>query len=483
MGRGMQSVFSHLTARRAAISILITAICCGLAVGVGKPAQADEGVCNRSQAIQDAILRVLIFIDDCAEVTNEDLARIVELDASDAELTSLADGDLTGMTKLARLDLGDNSLSQISVAAFSGLDSLNVLWLNYNEFASINGDIFSGTPNLTSLILSDNSLRELPSTLFEHVPHMKHFAVWDNNLTTVPDRLFDDLDMSLIYLNENEISSLPTGLFANQPSLTLLDLSDNNLSSLDDGLLEGLSGLGSLEISNNDLDELPEGLFLGLSKLALVDFEGNPGAPFTLQVELEQRGGQIVLTVAEGAPAPITGRLSITGGSLDGTTVEIEPGADQSDPVGFTKSGGGDVIVSISSAGWDLSGGPYSIKGLEVSAGSSLTLQAPNGAATGAPTISGTAQVGETLEASISGIEDDEGLDKVEFTYQWIRSDSENDADIAGATDSSYIIQSDDLDRTLSVRVEFQDDAGYDESLTSVPTETVAASGLSWESN
>ena len=46
---------------------------------------------------------------------------------------------------------------------------------------------------------------------------------------------------------------------------------------------------------------------------------------------------------------------------------------------------------------------------------------ATNTAATGAPTISGTPQVGETLTASVSDISDADGLDDASYAYQWIR--------------------------------------------------------------
>ena len=43
-----------------------------------------------------------------------------------------------------------------------------------------------------------------------------------------------------------------------------------------------------------------------------------------------------------------------------------------------------------------------------------------NTQATGAPTIGGTAQVGETLTADTSGIADADGLTNVSFAYQWL---------------------------------------------------------------
>ena len=44
----------------------------------------------------------------------------------------------------------------------------------------------------------------------------------------------------------------------------------------------------------------------------------------------------------------------------------------------------------------------------------------PNSPATGAPTISGTAQAGETLTADTSGITDADGLTNVSYSYQWL---------------------------------------------------------------
>ena len=103
------------------------------------------------------------------------------------------------------------------------------------------------------------------------------------------------------------------------------------------------------------------------------------------------------------------------------------------------------------------------------------TVAAANNAATGAPTISGTAQVGETLTADTSGISDIDGLDNATYSYQWLTS---RDAEISGATNDSYTLVSADEDKTVKVRVSFTDDAGYEESLTSAVTDAVVLGGL-----
>ena len=54
---------------------------------------------------------------------------------------------------------------------------------------------------------------------------------------------------------------------------------------------------------------------------------------------------------------------------------------------------------------------------------------ASNTPATGQPTISGTAQVGEVLTAGTTGIADADGLSGATFAYQWLADD------VSGATD------------------------------------------------
>ena len=92
-----------------------------------------------------------------------------------------------------------------------------------------------------------------------------------------------------------------------------------------------------------------------------------------------------------------------------------------------------------------------------------------NSPATGAPAISGTVRVGETLTADTSSIADADGLDNASFSYQWLADDT----DITGATDSTYSLLDADEGNTIKVRVSFTDDAGNEETLTGPHTEAV----------
>ena len=141
--------------------------------------------------------------------------------------------------------------------------------------------------------------------------------------------------------------------------------------------------------------------------------------------------------------------VGATGGSYiladadEGKTIKVQ--------VSFTDDGGNDEILT--------------------SVATAAVAPKPNSPATGAPTISGTTQAGETLTSSITGISDGDGLATATFTYQWLA----DDADIAGATGSSYTTVAADEGKAIKVRVSFTDDAGNDEQLTSAGTGAVAA--------
>ena len=95
----------------------------------------------------------------------------------------------------------------------------------------------------------------------------------------------------------------------------------------------------------------------------------------------------------------------------------------------------------------------------------------PNSPATGAPTISGTIQVGETLTADTSGVSDADGLSSVQYEYQWLADDS----DISGATNATYTLTDSEESKAITVQVSFTDDAGNEETLTSAATDAAAA--------
>ena len=163
--------------------------------------------------------------------------------------------------------------------------------------------------------------------------------------------------------------------------------------------------------------------------------------------------------------------FTVTGGSV--TYVRrLEPGKNVRWEITVTPGSSADVAIDLN-ATTDCSaqGAICTEDGGKLSGGLLLVVPGPNTPATGAPTITGAAQVGETLTADTTGISDDDGLDNAAFAHQWLAADAE----INGATASTYTLVAADEGKAIKVRVTFTDDAGNDEELTSPATGAVAA--------
>ena len=123
----------------------------------------------------------------------------------------------------------------------------------------------------------------------------------------------------------------------------------------------------------------------------------------------------------------------------------------------------------------------WSRSGLSWSAGDAVALRltetpaTANNPATGSPRITGTAQVGQSLYASLGSVADADGTRNIVASYQWIRVDGATETDITGATITPYTPVADDVGKQLKVRLSFTDDLGNPESRTSAATQAVLA--------
>ena len=168
--------------------------------------------------------------------------------------------------------------------------------------------------------------------------------------------------------------------------------------------------------------------------------------------------------------------FTVTGGTVD-KAQRLTPGSNTGWTITATPGSDADVtLVLPETTDCSASGAVCTDGGKQLSAALTLTVPGPepppqNSPATGAPTIGGTARVDETLTVSTSGINDEDGLVNVSFSYQWQADDS----DIAGATGATYTLLAAEQGKTVKVRVSFEDDASNAESLTSAATSAVAA--------
>ena len=164
--------------------------------------------------------------------------------------------------------------------------------------------------------------------------------------------------------------------------------------------------------------------------------------------------------------------FTVTGGEVT-TARRLESPSNIRWEITVAPDGDGDATVVLpATRDCDDQGAICTGDGRMLSAEVRLVVTGPgngNSPATGAPTISGRAQAGETLTADTTSIADADGLHSATFSYQWLADDS----DISGAAGSSYTLTDSEQGKAIKVRVSFTDDAGNSESLTSVSTAAV----------
>ena len=239
----------------------------------------QEGVCDRSRAVRDAIRAGR----HCADVA--DVATIDSLDLSNQGIFFLRPLDFSGMVGLRALDLSSNQLRSLPPGIFRRLISLR------------------------SLALSNNQLRALPLGVFFETPSL--VGLW---------------------LSQNQLTALTPSVFFGNPGLAFLYLDNNQLQELPAQLLLAQAGLQVLSLQGNALTELPDGFFAGKAFVASLNLAGNPGAPFTFTLDLTRTDAEpgapspadVALRVRQAAPFPIAAPIAVEGGALQ-TNDTAEP--------------------------------------------------------------------------------------------------------------------------------------------------------------
>lgn len=216
---------------------------------------------------------------DCAEVTEEDLATIEDLNLSSRGITSLRSGDFAGMSRIRALHLDRNQLTALPSDIFASLGNLQWLVLTFNQLTALPPDIFAGLGKLRILWLQYNQLAALPPGIFDDPLQLRSLNLSDNELASLPPGVFGGLTrLQFLSLGANELPVLPPGIFDDLERLSTLYLYQNRLSELPPDIFEGLAGLQRLSlygsVGRNQLGELPPGIFDGLSQLTSLNLRG-----------------------------------------------------------------------------------------------------------------------------------------------------------------------------------------------------------------
>ncbi|CAM9121323.1 unnamed protein product, partial [Ectocarpus sp. 13 AM-2016] len=138
-----------------------------------------------------------------------------------------------------------------------------------------------GSLNLGFCGITDADLDDLTTCLEAAGPEtITTLFLNDNEITALPEGIFGDLTaLESLILSSNDLTTLPEGIFQNATALDYLSLHSNELTTLPEGIFGSLTALESLWMYNNDLTTLPEGIFQGLTALEYIGNHANLVVP------------------------------------------------------------------------------------------------------------------------------------------------------------------------------------------------------------
>jgi len=226
---------------------------------------------------------------------------LINIQGNTLDLSNKNINDLTGLKNIPGikdieiLQLSNNQLTTLPAGIFNGLDKLQILILANNNLTTLPKEIFKDLNNLRQLQLINNPNlskmgikdilykgKELHA-LLNHYDLLNHDGVSITKLFQqgALDQEIKDMEMyAFLDLSNRNINNL-TGL-QNIPgikSLKILALNNNKLTSLPTGIFNGLDKLETLLLANNQLTTLPKGIFNSLNKLQKLALNNNQALP------------------------------------------------------------------------------------------------------------------------------------------------------------------------------------------------------------
>ncbi|XP_053560671.1 fibromodulin [Bombina bombina] len=158
----------------------------------------------------------------------------------------------TKLKGLERLYLQHNNLTRIP----SGLPrSLRELHLSSNQISRVPSNALEGLENLTALYLHENQIPDVGGAL-RGLKSLVHLDLSNNQLNKLPEKLPDTLEQ--LYLEYNQLSTVPSEYFKAYPKLQYVRISHNRLTNEGvPGTTFNTSSIVELDLSYNQLHRIP----------------------------------------------------------------------------------------------------------------------------------------------------------------------------------------------------------------------------------
>ncbi|XP_065054856.1 uncharacterized protein LOC135683518 [Rhopilema esculentum] len=206
---------------------------------------------------------------------------IIRLNMNGNSVQRICSNDLNNLKRLQSLSLGSTGLRSIAKGAFDQLKDLQLLELSYNKLSFLPNKLFQHNSLLRKIYLHYNRIETMPD-LFG-IRQLFHLKLKGNRLREASKfniRYIDNFDLSnnfiesfnvseirfrTLSLSHNRVQKIDKHFLPKLKKISQLYLQSNNITTIPVDTFEHFEYIGELHLQRNGLAKLPRGVFSGLS--------------------------------------------------------------------------------------------------------------------------------------------------------------------------------------------------------------------------
>ncbi|CAG4947894.1 unnamed protein product [Colias eurytheme] len=203
------------------------------------------------------------------------LVNVTELNFYNQSITSLEENAFSSMTSLLHLNLSVNRINSIDNSSFSLDNKLLTLDLSYNKISQIDFLRYS-LQNLTDLFLNNNKLTILASGLFSKQVLLKRLDVSMNNIVFIEPSSLPLKNLQYLNIAGNSLTGpVKKDTFSPAQYLRFLDIYNFNLTKIEKQAFVQMPVVTRINISHNAISDIDPDNFNGTNNLYSLDISYN----------------------------------------------------------------------------------------------------------------------------------------------------------------------------------------------------------------
>ncbi|XP_018563766.1 chondroadherin-like [Anoplophora glabripennis] len=200
-------------------------------------------------------------------------------------IPTLSKGSVRNLSNATILKFSFCGVTNVLAGAFENLPKLEILALLDNEIDHVRAGVFNNM-NLTTLYLQRNQIATIDTKAFDDMPRLYKLKLNSNKISVWdPNWFHNSPSLTEVLFRRNNIQSIPSKAFQNIKGShvyqgtylvdTKIYLSKNSISYISPDALYGLEELSQLWLDRNRLTELDEGIFAGITQMSILFLSKN----------------------------------------------------------------------------------------------------------------------------------------------------------------------------------------------------------------